>query len=91
MIACFDRSLAPLRSSLLLSGWKRAVELAIDEKISQDSAWAPRYAIGPSLNARGCLLVNEDISTDDERIPFPIVWPTETMSQGAVKTSLKNN
>lgn len=89
-LAWLDRSLATLRGSLLFPRGEGAVELAIYQKICQNSTWAPWYSVGPSLDARRGLFVHEHIPTDDELISFTVVRSTETVGKRAGKTCLEN-
>lgn len=48
--AHFVHPLTPLRRSLLLSWWERAVQLPVDEKVGKDPAGTPWDAVGPTLD-----------------------------------------
>ena len=79
-----------LGGPLLLPGRKWRVQLAVDEEVGQYSAWGPGNAIGPSLDARGGFLIHEDIPTDDQRVPLPIVRATRAVMEQAIKTCLED-
>lgn len=65
-----------LQRTFLLTRWEGFLEFAIDEKVPQDTAWTPRYAIGPAFYTRRMLFVNEDISTADQVLSLAVVRST---------------
>lgn len=68
-----------LERTLLFTGGERLLKLSVDEKVAKDAARAPGDAIGPALDARRVLFIDEDVSTLDKILTFAIVWSARHM------------
>lgn len=69
--------------ALLLTGRKGFFEFPVDEEIAEDPTRTPGDTVGPSLDAGGVLLVDEDTAAADEMAAFPVMRPTGDMVQDA--------
>lgn len=54
-----------LDSSFLVAWREILVQLSVDQVIAEDPAGTPILAVGPPLDSRGRLFVDEDISAAD--------------------------
>lgn len=74
-----QNSVASFGGPLLFTWRERAVELTINEEVGQYATRAPGNAIGPSLDARGCFLVDKDIAAHNELVALSVMWSTEAV------------
>lgn len=80
-----------LESSLLFSGRKRLFELAVDEEVAKDAAGAPGDAVGPPLDARRMLFVDEDISAGNQVLAFAVMGAARNVRDAALQASFKED
>lgn len=80
-----------LESPLLLSGGERLLQLAVDEEVAEDAAGAPGDAVGPALDARGMLFVDEDVSAGNEVLAFAVMGAARNVRDAALQASLKED
>ena len=80
-----------LHGTLLLTGRKRFLELAIDEEVTEDATGTPGDAVCPSLDARRIFFVDEHASTADQVTAFPIVWSTSNGRQHSGQTGFEED
>jgi hypothetical protein len=52
----------PLLRLLLFTGGEGLIQLSIYKEISHDSAWTPGHTVGPSLDTRSILFVDENVT-----------------------------
>lgn len=81
--------LLPLESSFLLSGGEWLFQLAIDEEVAENAAGTPGDAVGPSLDARSMLFVDEDVSGGNEILAFAVMGASRHVSEAALQTRLE--
>lgn len=80
-----------LESPLLFSGGERLLQLAVDEEVAEDAAGAPGDAVGPALDARGMLFVDEDVSAGNEVLAFAVMGAARNVRDAALQTGLKED
>lgn len=80
-----------LHGALLLTRREGLLEFSVDEEVAENSTGTPGHAVGPSLDARRVLLVDEDASTADEMTALPVMRATRDMVQDAGQTGFEEN
>ncbi len=83
------RAFVALRRPLLLPGREWLEQLPVDEEVAEYAAWTPWHTVGPPLDARGILLVNEDASTPDQLTSLSVVRSSRDVVQCAGEAGLE--
>lgn len=77
-----------VQGRLLLFWLKCANKLAVDEAVVHDATRRPMDGVGPALDARRVLLVDQNGSGSEHLCALLVVWPATDMTKTSLECGL---